>query len=184
MGLLGKIANKFMYGGGVFTFIRSSLSSQVASWVDMGSSIGMVALGMSEWIATPVGAVLGGIVNCCINYKFTFHAGDCPVKAVAVKYVMVWLGSVLFNTVGTSLLAGVFDNWHILEAIGFTTVGSYAAARLIVSLVVSLAWNFLMQKSFVYKHREKFDPCAIRMVDGLMRAVGGKSKKTTEKTIY
>lgn len=169
MGLIKNTTNKFMYGGGVFTFIRSSMSSQVASWIDMGSSIGLVAMGVSEWLATPVGAVLGGIVNCCINYKFTFHASDCPVKAVAVKYLLIWLGSVLFNTVGTSLLANVLDNWHILETLGFTNVGSFAAARLVVSLVVSLAWNFLMQKHFVYRRREKFDPCAVSFVDGLFR---------------
>lgn len=168
MNIFKKIAQKFVYGGGIFTFIRSSLSSQLASWIDMGSSIGLVALGISEWVATPVGAVLGGIVNCCINYKFTFRAGDCPVKAVAVKYLLIWLGSVLFNTVGTSLLANVLDNWHILDALGFTTVGSFAAARLIVSLVVSLAWNFLMQKHFVYKRRDRFDPVAIQAVDAIL----------------
>ncbi|MDE6402844.1 MAG: hypothetical protein K2K86_03435, partial [Muribaculaceae bacterium] len=64
MNIFKKIAQKFVYGGGIFTFIRSSLSSQLASWIDMGSSIGLVALGISEWVATPVGAVLGGIVNC------------------------------------------------------------------------------------------------------------------------
>ncbi len=178
-----KIADKFINGGGIFTFIRSSLSSQVASWIDMGGSIGLVALGVSEWLATPVGAVLGGIVNCCINYKFTFHASDCSVKAVAVKYVLIWLGSVLFNTVGTSLLANVLDSWHILESIGFTTVGSFAVARVIVSLVVSLAWNFLMQKTFVYRRREKFDPYAIRLVDLLGRLSGCRrdgSVKTTK----
>lgn len=168
-----------MYGGGVFTFIRSSMSSQVASWIDMGSSIALVAMGVSEWFATPIGAVLGGTVNCCINYKFTFRAGDCPVKAVAVKYLLIWLGSVLFNTVGTTLLANVLDNWHILESIGFTNVGSFAAARLLVSLVVSLAWNFLMQKYFVYRRREKFDPYAVKFVDGLLWVF--KGNKSTEK---
>lgn len=167
MGILGKIKDKFLYGKGIFTFIRSSLSSQVASWVDMGSSIGLVAMGLSEWVSTPIGAVLGGIVNCCINYKFTFHAQGCSVKAVAVKYVMIWLGSVLFNTVGTKLLASVLDQWHLLESWGFTNVGSFAVARVVVSLVVSLAWNFLMQKNFVYRHRPKFDPYADRFVDGL-----------------
>lgn len=168
MNIFKKIARKFVYGGGVFTFIRSSLSSQLASWIDMGSSIGLVALGVSQWVATPIGAVLGGIVNCCINYKFTFRAGDCPVKAVAVKYLLIWLGSVILNTVGTSMLAKVLDSWHILDALGFTTVGSFAAARLIVSLVVSLAWNFLMQKHFVYKRRDRFDPVAIQVVDAMI----------------
>lgn len=165
MGLVRKISNKVVNGGGIFTFLRSSLSSQVASWIDMGTGIGLVALGVSEWLATPIGAVLGGVVNCCINYKFTFHASDCPVKAVAVKYLLVWLGSVMFNTVGTSLLANVLDNWHILETLGFTNVGSFAAARIFVSLVVSLGWNFLMQKYFVYRQRPKFDPCAIKAID-------------------
>lgn len=168
MNLLRKTIDKFLYGKGVFTFIRSSLSSQIASWIDMGTSIGLVALGLSNWIATPIGAVLGGIVNCCINYRFTFRATSCSIKAVAVKYILVWVGSVIFNTVGTALLAQVLDRWHLLEAMGFTNVGSFAAARVIVSLVVSLAWNFLMQKYFVYIHRPSFDPYADRLVDGLL----------------
>lgn len=177
MGIAKKIGNKFIRGGGFFTFLRASLSSQIASWVDMGSSIGLVALGVSSWFATPTGAVLGGIVNCIINYRFTFRASGCSVKAVAVKYLMVWLGSVLFNTVGTWALALALDSWHLLEVIGFTSVGSYAAARLIVSLIVSLAWNFLMQKHFVYRQKPSFDPYADRLVDGLMWVVP-KRKKT------
>jgi putative flippase GtrA len=164
--LSNKVADKFVHGKGVFTFIRSAVSSQIASWIDMGSSIGMVALGVSSWIATPIGAVLGGIVNCCINYKFTFRAQGCSVKAVAVKYILIWLGSVTLNTVGTSMLASVLDRWHLLEALGFTNVGSFAAARIIVSLLVSWFWNFLLQKNFVYR-ASKFDPYAIRFVDAL-----------------
>ncbi len=160
----GKVVDKLMNGKGIFTFLRSSVSSQIASWIDMGSSITLVACGVSKWLATPVGAVLGGIVNCCINYKFTFQAKNCSVKAVALKYIMIWLGSVTLNTVGTSVLATVLDRWHLLETIGFTSVGSYAAARLIVSLLVSWFWNFLLQKNFVYVP-SKFDPYAIKVVD-------------------
>ena len=178
MNIFKSIYNKFVYGKGVFTFIRSSISSQLASWVDMGSGIGMVAMGVSEWIATPIGAILGGIVNCCINYKFTFRASDCPVKAVAVKYFMIWVGSVVLNTVGTSLLTQVLDNWHILEAMGFTTVGSFAVARVVVSLIVSLLWNFLLQKNFVYKRNERFDPYAIKFVDGMVRILYFKQPTT------
>ncbi|MDE6831938.1 MAG: hypothetical protein K2J07_04310, partial [Muribaculaceae bacterium] len=104
----------------------------------------------------------------------------CSVKAVAVKYLMIWLGSVFFNTVGTSLLADALDNWHILEAIGVTSVGSFAAARIIVSLVVSLAWNFVMQKYFVYRSRPGFDPYADRLVDGLLWIVPREMNKTNE----
>ena len=180
MGLLKKIKDKFLYGGGVMTFVRSSLSAQLASWIDMGTSIGLVAIGLSQWIATPIGAVIGGIVNCCVNYKFTFRASGCSAKAVAVKYLMIWLGSVLFNTVGTSLLADALDSWKILDTIGVTSVGSFAAARIFVSLVVSLAWNFVMQKYFVYRHRPGFDPYADRLVDGLLWVLPRKNKQSKE----
>lgn len=160
---INKLTNKVIRGGGIFMFLRSSLSSQLASWIDLGSSIAMVALGISMWIATPVGAIIGGIVNCLINYKFTFRANKaCSLRSVAVKYALIWLGSLTFNTVGTSLLTYVLDQWKLLEMLGFTNVGSYAAARLIVSLVVSLAWNYLMQKNFVYRP-SRFDPAAERI---------------------
>lgn len=145
-------SNKF-----AFTFLRSAVSSQTAGWVDMGTSIGLVAIGVSSWLATPIGALLGGVVNCCINYKFTFRASGCPKVAVAVKYVMIWFGSLVLNTVGTSLLAMIMDRWPVLDTIGFTNLGNYAAARLIVSLAVSWFWNFLMQRNFVYRPVPKFD---------------------------
>ncbi len=165
---IGKIKEKIIKGGGIFTFLRSIVSSQVASWIDLGAGIVLVAIGFSDWIATPIGAVMGGVVNCIINYRFTFRAQGVSKRAVAVKYFMIWMGSLTLNTVGTSLLTSVFDQWHLLERMGFTGVGNYAAARIVVSLLVSWFWNFVMQKNFVYKPR-RFDA----WVDGLFK------KKTT-----
>lgn len=158
---IGKIKDKLLKGGGVFTFLRSIVSSQVASWIDLGTGILLVAIGFSDWIATPIGAVMGGIVNCIINYRFTFRAQGISKRAVAVKYIMIWVGSLTLNTVGTSAL----DQWNLLERLGFTDVGNYAVARVVVSLLVSWFWNFVMQKNFVYKPR-RFDA----WVDGLFRA--------------
>ena len=33
-------------------------------------------------LSVAIGAIAGGIVNCCINYRFTFHAAGQSVKAV------------------------------------------------------------------------------------------------------
>lgn len=164
MGGIGKIKDKVIKGGGVFTFLRSIVSSQVASWIDLGTGIVLVAIGFSDWIATPIGAVMGGVVNCIINYRFTFRAQGISKRAVAVKYFMIWMGSLTLNTVGTSLLTSVLDQWHLLERMGFTGVGNYAVARVVVSLLVSWFWNFIMQKNFVYKPR-RFDA----WVDGLFK---------------
>lgn len=166
-----KVGKKLLEGGGIFTFLRSIVSSQVASWVDLGTGIILVACGVSAWLATPVGAILGGVINCIINFHFTFRAKGVSVPAVAVKYFMVWTGSLTLNTVGTALLAQLLDGWPILESLGFTNVGSYTAARLIVSLLVSWFWNFLLQKYFVYRPR-RFD----NFID---RALGRRPKVQT-----
>lgn len=171
-----KVGDKLVHSDNiVFTFLRSIVSSQAASWADIGLSLLLVALGVSPWLATPAGAILGGIVNCCLNYKYTFHAHDVSRRAVAVKYSMVWFGSLTLNTVGTSLLTMLLDKSSLLTTLGFTNLGNYAAARLFVSLMVSWFWNFLLQRNFVYKP-SKFDPTAIKIADFF---IGKKKNKET-----
>ena len=50
--------------------------------------------------ATFTGSVCGGIVNCIINYKWTFKSKECKKRHVIVKYLLVWIGSILLNTWG------------------------------------------------------------------------------------
>lgn len=149
---LGKLGDKTIHSDKlIFTFLRSIVSSQAASWVDMGLAFALFAwLGFSAVWATAIGTVCGGVVNCVINYKFTFHADGVDWRAVMVKYAMIWLGSALLNTFGTDGLYYLLCRWDWLEEIGFRRDGYFAAARLIVSLLVSWFWNFPMQKYFVY----------------------------------
>jgi len=163
---LTRLKDKFVNDPGlIVTFLRSSVSSQIASWIDMGVGFVFFAwVHLYPWLATAIGAVVGGVVNCAINYRFTFHAQDVPVKAVAVKYAMVWCGSLLLNVLGTQALFEFLTNFPLLEDFGFKPNGYYATARLTASLVVSIFWNFLMQKNFVYRPTS-FDHKAVRLVD-------------------
>ena len=162
---LGKLGEKTIKSNNFFfTFLRSIVSSQCSSWVDLGVGFTLFAwLGFSAAFATAIGAVCGGIVNCIINYKFTFHADNVDWRAVVVKYAMIWIGSALLNTFGTAGVYYLIRNWDWLELIGFKRDGYYAAARLFVSLMVSWFWNFPMQKYFVYSVT-KFDKFAINFV--------------------
>lgn len=137
----------------LFTFLRSIASSQAASWVDMAVRFALFAwVNLNAFLSTACGCVVGGIVNCIINYRFTFHCKESSAAAVAVKYAMVWIGSLLLNSGGTTLLYHTLQRWTWLETIGFKPDGYYAAATLFVSLIVSWAWNFLLQRIFVYRH--------------------------------
>ncbi len=162
------VAGRMLYSDSfIFTLLRSSLSSQASSWTDMGVSFALFAwASLSPWLSTAIGALVGGIVNCVITYRFTFHATDCPWRAVVVKFALVWVGSLLLNSSGTEAAYHLLQRWTWLEEMGFKPDGYFAAARLGVSLVVSLAWNFLLQRYFVYRNNS-FDPYAIRLVNCL-----------------
>lgn len=161
----------------IFTFIRSAGVAQAASWIDLGTAFILFAFAhFAPWASTAIGALVGGIINCVLNYRFTFHANNCPWKAVMVKYAIVWIGSLLLNSFGTELLYYGLMHWPWLEAIGFKPDGYFAAARLTVSGVVSLGWNFVLQKNFVYQNRS-FDKYAIAFIDfftGKKHAVAGE----------
>lgn len=172
--LTRRVADKFIHGKGIFTFLRSSVSSQIASWTDMGICFVFFAwvfrsMGtdpLRSFLATAIGLIVGGVVNCCINYKFTFRAENCSIKAVAIKYLLIWGGSFILNLGGTTMLTHLLQRISWLGEIGIRPDGIFAASRLSVSLIVSLAWNFLLQKNFVYVPT-RFDPLAIRIVDAI-----------------
>lgn len=166
MQFLKKIGNNILKNDNVvFTFIRSSISSQISSWTDMIVSFCMFAWVLHvAWLSTAIGAVCGGIVNCIVGYKFTYHATGVSKRAVAVKFIMVWFGSLVLNSVGTEVLTHLLEKWTWLETIGFKPDGYFAAARLTVSLIVSLAWNFVLQRTFVFRPN-RFDSTAIRIVE-------------------
>ncbi len=136
----------------VFTYLRSIVSSQCASWADMLIGFMLFSwLGLDPFMATMAGAVCGGVVNCILNYRFTFRSEGVDWRAVAVKYILVWLGSMLLNSYGTDAVYGLLRSWSWLEEIGFKPDGYYAAARLSTSLAVSWFWNFALQRYFVYR---------------------------------
>ena len=171
MASIDNIKDKIVNGGGLFTLLRSSVAAQIASWTDMGIRMVFYAFVFAALepfyrsnLSVAVGAVVGGIVNCCINYRFTFHAKGQSVKAVGVKYLLVWTGSLLLNMYGTTFVAMMLSHWEWLISLGFKPDGIFAASTLLVSLIVSLAWNFVLQRNFVYRP-SPFDRYAISFID-------------------
>lgn len=168
--MIKNITNKFLKSDNVFfTFMRSTVSSQICSWTDMLLSFVLYSwLNLLPWLATALGSIAGGVLNCIIGYRFTFHAEGVSKRAVIVKYSIVWIGSLILNSWGTNALFYLLQRWTWLDSIGFKPDGYFAAARLIISLVVSLAWNFLLQRKFVYRPT-RFDPYAIKFLNTITR---------------
>lgn len=168
MGKLRNIGRNFIRSDKWFySLLRAGLVSQAASWIDLFTGFALFAwAGFNAGLAAAAGAVVGGVINCYVNFHFTFHCHDISWKAIIVKYVLVWVGSMLLNSFGTQGLYLLLQKWQWLETIGFRPDGYYAAARLAVSGVVSLLWNLLLQARWVYRPTS-FDPTAIRLIDTL-----------------
>ncbi len=178
-----KLKDRFLHGEGLITtFLRSIVSSQAASWTDMIVRVVLFSLVFTHLdpfyrsnLSVACGAIVGGIVNCIINYHFTFHASGQNVKAVVVKYALVWIGNLILNSGGTEVLYILLKKWNVLEELGFKTAGYYSTARVVMSLLVSWFWNFILQRNFVYRP-SKFDPYAVRFMTKLFSILGIKNK--------
>ncbi len=94
--------------------------------------------------ATFLGGLTGGIVNCFVNYNFAFR-GNTPRKIdVAMRYFLMWAGSIALNTGGT----GFFKEVAHLRVY---------TAMLLTSFLVALFWNYMLQRSFVFHEFHKKD---------------------------
>lgn len=147
---MAKVINK---KNGFFTFLRAQFSSQISSWTDFLVSIICVNLfGIFYGNATLIGNVTGGLLNCYINYKWTFKSKGINVTHVLIKFVLVWLVSVYLNREGT-----IFFTEFVMKKISvnkfpdFIVENVFLVPKIVVSIIVGLVWNYNMQRIFVYK---------------------------------
>lgn len=139
MGMKGSI-------GGIADFCKAQISSLMATLVDFVMTAFLFQIiGVFYVWSTLLGSVTGGIVNCIINYKWTFSGNKQSKTSVAIKYFIVWIGSILLNTWGTAIGARMLSS---KTDIGLNSV---LLSKIIVAILVAIFWNFLLQKYFVYK---------------------------------
>lgn len=153
--MIKKILHKINSKKGFFTFLRAQFSSQISSQLDFLVSILVVNLfGVYYGLATLLGNISGGMLNCYINYKWTFKAKGLQVRSVLLKFILVWLGSIYLNTKGTVLFTEYVMKKIPLESMPALLVNNvFLVPKAVVSIIVGLLWNYNMQRSFVYKDR-------------------------------
>lgn len=150
--------------GGIWMFIRALFSSQLSSVTDFLVTILFVKIFSIYYVyATVTGAVCGGIVNYFINYTWTFKTKDGKKSYIIIKYLSIWIGSILLNTWGTYLVTESLAKlpW-IREILSHYFDDLFLLSKITVSLLVGFLWNYNMQRVFVYTnhpvyflHRQK-----------------------------
>ena len=85
-----------------------------------------------------IGAFTGTVVNFLIGRYWVFESTKRKIHHQAMRYLLVSAGSLILNTLGVYL---------ITEFVGI----NYVYSKLIVSIVIAVCYNFVLQKLFVYK---------------------------------
>lgn len=121
-----------------WTFCKAQLSAQMATLADFSVSFFLAVLGLWYVTASFLGALSGGIVNCAINYRWVFRTEMLKKRYVALKYLLVWTGSILLNTLGTHLLTEWSGQYFMFP-------------KMLVAVTIALLWNYPLQRVFVYR---------------------------------
>jgi putative flippase GtrA len=121
------------------TLGRHQLGATAATAADFGGMIACVELlGTSPVTATAIGATLGAVTNFTLGRQWIFRRPSGAFLGQATRYALVSAASAGWNTLGEHAL---HDRAHI----------QYVLARALVSIAVSLLWNFPLQRRFVFQ---------------------------------
>lgn len=124
----------------MITFLKANVASLVASACDFGFAILLKEFfGVDAVAASISGTVLGGVINFIICRYWAFNAANKNVVNQGARYFIIWGGNLILNALGVYLLIkyGGID---------------YKIAKLITSLTVAIAYNYPLQKKYVFKN--------------------------------
>ncbi len=89
-------------------------------------------------LASFTGLIIGGVTAFVLQRNWTFKKKDGKLSKQAIRYLLVWGASIVLNTAGLYLA---------VEFVGMQSI----IAKITVSIIVGLGFNFLMNKHFVFK---------------------------------
>ena len=125
------------------TFERSLLTSLLTTALDFGTLVGLTELlGVNYVLATWIGTVVGSLANFTINKAWAFSAREHPAVPALGRFVLVQAGA---------------SAWHTAGVWALTRFGRlpYPGSKAIVAAVVYLAWNYPLNRWFVFNPRHR-----------------------------
>ncbi|MFA6713629.1 MAG: GtrA family protein [Bacteroidales bacterium] len=131
----------------ILIFGKAQVSALIGGLVDYGIMIFFTEVFNVHYIISiAIGGFVGAIVNFGINKGWTFHSNSVPYKHPVWRqigrFTIVVLNSIILKSSGTYFITSLFKL-------------DYKISRIIVDLIVSFAFNYNLQKFWVFKKRQK-----------------------------
>lgn len=134
-------------------FGKAQVTSMEATVVDFSLTYLLLMLSAHYMVAATVGAVVGGAVNCILNYWWTFSAQGLSYRKVAIRYTMVWAGGVLLRIWGVFVATNYIRDYALLE--NMPQELRVMLAKWVTAVIVSIFWNYMLQRYYVFKESPK-----------------------------
>lgn len=129
----------------ILIFSKAQISSFVGGLVDYG-----IMIGLTEWlhihytISIVIGGIVGAVVNFSLNKIWSFYSREAPYKYSVFQQLIMFcpvvLGSLALKSSGTFMLTSL-------------TKIDYRITRLMVDAVVSIFYNYMLQRHWIFKKR-------------------------------
>ena len=124
----------------LFVFSQHQISAAAATAVDFAVMIACKSgLGLTPAMATAIGSLFGAVISFTLGRRWVFQSAHGDIRGQALRYAFVSTLSLIFNSRGEKL---------------FVSLGlNYVLARVLLSVVVGMVWNFPMHRYFVFRDR-------------------------------
>lgn len=129
----------------ILTFSKAQISAFIGGVIDYGTMVCFTELLHVHYtISIVFGGILGAIVNFSVNRLWSFYSKNTPyqdsVFQQLIKFLPVVLGSIALKSGGTFALTSI-------------TKLDYKITRLMIDALVSVFFNYMLQKHWVFKKR-------------------------------
>ncbi|MEP7145093.1 MAG: GtrA family protein [Ferruginibacter sp.] len=122
------------------TFFKANTASLTASFCDyLVTIIFKQFLHLDAVIASILGTIAGGVINFLIGRHWVFRSISSPFFHQGKRYLLTWTGNMILNAAGVFLLTK-YANIH------------YIIAKVATSITVAIAYNYPIQKKYVFKN--------------------------------
>ncbi|WP_185217758.1 GtrA family protein [Sphingobacterium mizutaii] len=120
-------------------FLRAQLSAFIGGLSDFGIyTFCYTVLKFTAPFSNVISGSLGAIGNFTINRYWSFGNTQKSIGSQLWKFIIVVVGSITLKSLGIHLLV---DIWHL----------HFLLSKLIVEIIVSLGFNYTLQRFWVFK---------------------------------
>lgn len=126
----------------IISFVRSQIVSVIATACDFGVMIFFTEVAHLWYLVSVfLGTFTGGLVGFILGRRWAFTSRQGRISHQAYRYFIMWVINILLNLGGVYCLV---DFLHL----------KYILAKAIVAVILSISFNYPMQKYYVFAYQK------------------------------